>query len=84
MFLAFIPTLKCRAFCQSFVNPEFTLYQAPLDIPFIFPTQLHRFIQSFNKIPSKLNGQHKSLAGFLIKQHQDESPYHRLPTYDYD
>lgn len=26
-----------------FINPEFTLYQTPLDKPFIFPTQVNRF-----------------------------------------
>ncbi|WP_347814365.1 nuclease-related domain-containing protein [Alkalihalobacillus sp. LMS39] len=29
-----------------FINPEFTLYQAPLNKPFIFPTQLNRFIKN--------------------------------------
>ena len=28
-----------------FVNPEFFLYQAPKNLPFIFPTQLNRFMK---------------------------------------
>ncbi|MCL6573060.1 MAG: NERD domain-containing protein [Bacillus sp. (in: Bacteria)] len=67
-----------------FINPEFTLYQAPLNPQIIFPTQLNRFIKKLNMTPSKLNGQHKKLADLLISLHLDESPYTRLPRYDYE
>ena len=38
-----------------FINPEFTLYQTPLNKPFIFPTQVNRYLNNLNKIPSTLN-----------------------------
>lgn len=66
-----------------FVNPEFTLYQTPLNIPFIFPTQINRFIKTLNETPSNLNDHHKRLADLLISLHQTESPYTRLPPYEY-
>lgn len=45
-----------------FINPEFTLYQAPLDQPIILPTQVNRFLLDLNKTSSKLNNGHKELA----------------------
>ena len=66
-----------------FINPEFTLYQAPLNKPFIFPTQINRYLKNLNTIPSKLNKKHKMLADQLISLHIKDSPYKLLPTYDY-
>lgn len=34
-----------------FINPEFTLYQAPMNQPIILPTQVNRFLNDINKIP---------------------------------
>lgn len=67
-----------------FINPEFTLYQSPLDISFIFPTQINRFMKELNATPSKLNKKHKALAHKLVSLHIDESPYKQIPSYDYD
>lgn len=66
-----------------FINPEFTLYQAPLDSPIILPTQLNRYMKKLNTTPSKLNGTHKRLADKLASLHIEESPYERLPSYNY-
>lgn len=66
------------------VNPEFTLYQAPLNASIILPTQLPRFIKKLNEIPSQLNAQHQKTAHKLISLHLAESPYTRLPDYHYD
>ncbi|WP_308314875.1 nuclease-related domain-containing protein [Bacillus sp. T33-2] len=38
-----------------FINPQFTLYQAPLDMPFIFPSQINCFFKKVNTTPGKLN-----------------------------
>ncbi len=53
-----------------FVDPEFTLYQAPQNLPFIFPTQLNQFMKKLNKLPSKLNNRHRMLAEKLVSLHQ--------------
>ncbi|MCM3570668.1 nuclease-related domain-containing protein [Neobacillus mesonae] len=66
------------------INPEFTLYQAPLDAPIIFPTQVKRYMTNLNVIPSKLNSKHEHLAEKLISLHVEEDPYVRLPSYSYD
>ncbi|CRK85148.1 nuclease-related domain-containing protein [Neobacillus massiliamazoniensis] len=66
-----------------FINPEFTLYQAPKNQPFKLPTQLNQFMKKLNATPSKLNGWHKKLADQLVSLHQIDSPYPRLPPYEY-
>ncbi|WML48996.1 nuclease-related domain-containing protein [Neobacillus sp. PS3-34] len=68
-----------------FINHEFTLYQTPLNLPIIFPTQLNRFLKKLDTKPSRLNSVHKKLADKLVSLHQTESPpYSRLPPYDYN
>jgi hypothetical protein len=68
----------------TFVNPHFTLYQAPLNEPIIHPTQLNNLMRKLNEIPSKLTNRHKMLADQLISMHQTESPYTRFPPYSYE
>lgn len=66
-----------------FINPEFTLYQAPLDKPFIYPTQLNRYLKHFS--PNfRLTNKHKALAEKLISLHIKESPYSQVPKYEYE
>ncbi|MEH7156967.1 nuclease-related domain-containing protein [Neobacillus drentensis] len=68
-----------------FINPEFTLYQAPLKQPIIYPTQINGFMKEFDRTPSKLNDRHKKLADQLISMHSNKSPYiTRLPTYQFN
>lgn len=68
----------------TFVNPNFTLYQAPLDEPIIHPTQLNSLMKKLNEIPSKLTNRHKMLADQLISMHQVDCPYTRFPPYNYN
>lgn len=67
-----------------FINPEFTLFQAPMDQPIILPTQINRFLQNLNKTPSILNNGHKKLAQKLISLHQMKNPFTFLPKYNYN
>lgn len=66
-----------------FINPDFTLFQAPPDLPFIYPTQLNRFFKKYNTKHSRLNNFHRQLAEKLVSLHQTESPYTLLPKYEY-
>lgn len=66
-----------------FINPIFTLYQAPLDKPIIFPTQVKQHMTTLNKIPSKLTEKHKRMADHLLSLHITDSPYKQIPKYDY-
>ncbi|UYG93525.1 nuclease-related domain-containing protein [Cytobacillus firmus] len=67
-----------------FINPEFTLYQAPMDQPIILPTQISRFLKDLNHTPSKLNEGHRKLAQQLLSLHQTKNPYTILPDYHFD
>lgn len=66
-----------------FINPKFTLFQSSSDKPFIFASQLERFMENLNLVQSKLNEKHRGLAEKLISLNIDENPYNRLPTYQY-
>lgn len=67
-----------------FINPEFTLYQAPLERPFIFPTQVKKHLKNLDMMPSKLNDHHKRLADKLVSLHIPKSPYTQAPAYKYE
>lgn len=67
-----------------FINPEFTLYKAPLDKPLILPNQINCYLKELNSTSLKLNGKHKMLADKLISLHILKSPYTQLPSYEYE
>jgi hypothetical protein len=67
-----------------FVNPEFYLYHAPMNLPIIFPTQINRFLNKLNKSPAKLNSSHYKLAQQLKELHITNSPFSMLPPYSYE
>jgi RNase P subunit RPR2 len=67
-----------------FINPEFTLYQAPMDQPIFLPTQVNRFFRDINNTPSTLNEAHQKLAQKLISLHQTKNRFTLLPEYSYD
>lgn len=67
-----------------FVNPEFTLYNAQPDLPFIFPTQIKRLHENLNNQPGKLSTTHYKLATKLVSLHQIESYHNKLPIFHYD
>ncbi|MGG1397997.1 nuclease-related domain-containing protein [Bacillus salipaludis] len=67
-----------------FINPEFTLYQTPLDKPIIFPTQVNRLMKNLNSVRSKLNDRHTKLAEKLVSLHKTKSRNTKMPAYEYD
>jgi hypothetical protein len=87
LFRQLLQNLKQNYLVESyviFINPEFTLYQAPLDQPIIFPTQVSRFLKDLNQTSSKLNDGHMKLAKKLLSLHQPKNPYSKLPQYTYE
>jgi hypothetical protein len=66
-----------------FVHSEFTLYQVPVDVPFVFPTQLKRFLKKLDQKPSHLQNTHKRLAEKLISLHKTNSNNAKIPVYEY-
>lgn len=87
LFRLLLQNLKLNFLVEAsmiFINPEFTLYQAPMNQPFILPTQVQAFIRGLNNSPSKLNDSHKRLAQKLISLHKTKNPYVALPAYKYE
>jgi hypothetical protein len=66
-----------------FNHPEFHLYTTTIKLPIVFPTQLNRFLKKLNSRPVKLNQRYHNLAQQLASLHIVESPYSRVPTYNY-
>lgn len=66
-----------------FINPEFMLYLAPPDKPFIFPSQLNRFLKNLNSDQTQIVDSHRKLAKDLASLHILENPYPHLPSYNY-
>src|SRR5699024_5228862 len=66
-----------------FINKEFTLYQAPLNLPVIFPAQTTRFIDKINTQSPIITEKDRQLARQLIKMHHDQPLVDRLPKYTF-
>jgi hypothetical protein len=66
-----------------FINPEFTLYQAPLNEQIIFPTQLKCLMNTLNQRPSKLTDWHRKIAAQLVSMHLPKNPNSKIPRYKY-
>ncbi|MGF2615164.1 NERD domain-containing protein [Rossellomorea vietnamensis] len=67
-----------------FVNPQFHLYNAPAELPILYPTQLLRFTKKLKQDPSFLKRTHTELAKKLISATIAENPYSKIPHYQYD
>src|SRR5690606_33076988 len=67
-----------------FNNPEFHLYNAPLDAPIIFPTQVNRFIDKLNAVTFNLGQHHSDLANHFISNKLNRSSNEKLPEYEYE
>ncbi|WP_078556096.1 nuclease-related domain-containing protein [Bacillus alkalicellulosilyticus] len=67
-----------------FINSQFTLYGNPLNKPFLFRSQLPKFLTKLNATPSLLTKKHTMLADKLISMHIEKSPYAQLPSYEFE
>lgn len=67
-----------------FINPEFHLFNAPMNLPIIYPTQLNRFKNDLKKESSQLLDNHTRYANKLLSLHREENPYKRIPNYEYE
>jgi len=67
-----------------FINPNFFLYQAPLNKPIIFPHQVKGHLNNVNRTPSKLTNKQRNLAQRLVALHNNNSPYTQIPAYNYN
>lgn len=67
-----------------FVNPEFALFQAPLNTPIILPAQLNRFMKTLNQKTTKLQEKHFRLTKQLLSEQINKSPFSKIPIYHYE
>ncbi|MCF6138337.1 nuclease-related domain-containing protein [Pseudalkalibacillus berkeleyi] len=67
-----------------FVNPEFQLYQAPRNLPIIFPSQIKKFMNKLEREQSHITNKHTALAKKLLSHHIVNPPPFRLPDYKYE
>ncbi|WP_407370256.1 nuclease-related domain-containing protein [Carnobacterium sp.] len=68
-----------------FVNPAFTLYNAPTASSIIFPTQIQEHFSRMNQRALPLSKKHYYFADKMIKEHQNESAFQqKFPNYTYD
>lgn len=73
--------MKVRSYV-AFVNKHFTLYNASLQLPMIFPSQIKRFLQKIDANGSALMKSTEQLAEMLVRVRKEKSEYERLPEYD--
>lgn len=67
-----------------FVNPDFYLYQAPVNLPIIFPSQINRFINKLKGNSLPIKERHMKLAKELIGLHSNKTNYKNVPSYTYE
>lgn len=67
-----------------FINPEFTLYQAPYDNSIIFPSQLDRFMKNLLTTSSSVTDKQMKTVEKLAAKHLQDSSFSRLPKYEYE
>jgi hypothetical protein len=66
-----------------FINPQFALFQAPLNLPYILPSQLWRFVNKLNHRNTVIRPHNVNLSEKLLALNIKESPYSKLPKYHY-
>jgi hypothetical protein len=67
-----------------FVNSDFFLYNAPMNLPIIYPPQINRYSNYLNLTPTSLKESDFKLAGKLLSLHVTKSPFTRKPLYHYE
>lgn len=67
-----------------FINPQFTLYQAPLDSSIIFPTQLDSFFKNLKIGQKNLHANHYELADLFVSADEKSYPNSFIPAYEYE
>lgn len=87
LFSQLLQRLKYNYIIKSsviFINPTFTLYQAPIDQPIVLPSQVSHFIKNLGNTPQQPNKKDKELAQKLLSLHQSKNPFIFLPNYCYE
>jgi hypothetical protein len=67
-----------------FINPEFSLFQASRNLPIILSSQLNRFLKKLDAVTRAPQERHRNCASQLLSADLEETPYSRLPSYNYE
>lgn len=67
-----------------FINPNFTLYGAPLDKPIIFPTQIEWYVNNLKAKNYKVTDRDMKIANKLMELHQVDTPFSQLPHFEFE
>lgn len=65
-----------------FINPMYMLYQAPVNLPIVFPAQLQRFLTKLRHVPSELNSYHDKILDLITTRHKTTSSYESPVDYN--
>ncbi|MFS0752591.1 nuclease-related domain-containing protein [Oceanobacillus sp. 1P07AA] len=84
MMLGFKYTLPIKSLV-IFIHPHFTLYQAPVKIPFVLPTQVQSFVQKLHRNSTmNITERHHLIAKELLNHHISQSKFRNVADYHYD
>lgn len=64
-----------------FVNPNFTLFQAPRDSGIILPGMLESHFSMMDRLPGKLNESHHRFAAEIKARHMEDCSLNYVPEY---
>lgn len=81
-----LESLGCQMRVEAyvvFINPEFTLFNAPNDAGYILPSQIPDFFRILQKQLTKPNAEQHKLANALVNLHDPEYPC-KMPEYSFD
>lgn len=67
-----------------FINPQFTLYNAPMTKSIIFPTQLNRLLKRLSMKKPKTKERHLNFAKLLVSEHITDPPFTNVPEYSFE
>ncbi|WP_223702482.1 nuclease-related domain-containing protein [Sutcliffiella deserti] len=67
-----------------FINPDFHLYDAPSNLPIVYPTQLVRVKEKLQRHCTKITRTETQFAEKLYSINMDKSPHANLPEYKYE
>lgn len=65
-----------------FVNPNFTLFEAPRNSGLILPTMIKTHFASINEMPSRLNQNHYRFAEEVKTLHKEDFSLRNVPHYE--
>lgn len=65
-----------------FVNPQFTLYQAPSQEELLLPTLLNTHFSQLDTISARLTKNHQRIAEELKALHMEDLPFYDIPNYE--